>query len=81
MKAVYAPGVVENLIEEVGEEEAKRIIADIEERIAKGTFFEESDPVDLAQLEIEDPEAYEKICRQIEAMPVEEREAVRPTLH
>lgn len=81
MKAVYAPGVVETLIEEVGEEEAKQIIADIERRLADGSFFDESDFVDLDQLEKEDPEAYEQICKQIEAMPVEEREAVKPTLH
>lgn len=81
MKAVFAPSAVASLIEEVGEEEAQRIIKEIEEAVADGTFFTESTPVDLAELEQEDPEAYEEICQQIEAMPFEERNAVKPTYH
>jgi hypothetical protein len=81
MKVVFAPHAVASLIEEVGEEEAQKIMAEIEASVADGTFFEGGEPLDLAELEQEDPEAYEELCKQIEAMPVEERMAVKPTYH
>jgi tetrahydromethanopterin S-methyltransferase subunit A len=81
MKVVFAPQALANLVEEVGEEEAQRIIKEIEESVADGSFFADSEPLNLEELEQEDPEAYEEICKQIEAMPVEERMALKPTYH
>ena len=73
MKVVFAPGLLENLIEEVGEEEAKEILAEIEAAVADGSFFADSEPVDLEELKQEDPEAYEELRQKIEAMPEEEK--------
>jgi hypothetical protein len=64
---VFSPGSMDGLTEE----EQAEIKALIEAKIADGSFFTEAQPVDLDELEQEDPELYAKLAAQIEAMPVE----------
>lgn len=73
MKVVFAPGLLENLVEEIGEEEAAALIKEIEASVADGSFFADSEPVDLEELKQEDPEAYAELCEKIKAMPEEEK--------
>jgi len=59
MKIVFAPGSFEDF--DGTQEELDQLIKSIEEMAVNGTLVEESNPVDLDMLEIENPDLYEKI--------------------
>lgn len=59
MKIVFAPGSFEDF--DGTQEELDQLIKSIEEMAVNGTLMEESQPVDLDMLEIENPDLYEKI--------------------
>lgn len=59
MKIVFAPGSFEDF--DGTQEELDQLIKSIEEMAVNGTLVEESQPVDLDMLEIDNPDLYEKI--------------------
>lgn len=59
MKIVFAPGSFEDF--DGTQEELDQLIKSIEEMAVNRTLMEESQPVDLDMLEIENPDLYEKI--------------------
>lgn len=59
MKIVFAPGSFDDF--DGTQEELDQLIKSIEEMAVNGTLLEESQPVDLDMLEIENPDLYEKI--------------------
>ena len=59
MKIVFAPGSFEDF--DGTQEELDQLIKSIEEMAVNGSLMENSEPVDLDLLEIENPDLYEKI--------------------
>jgi hypothetical protein len=75
-KVVIAPGA----FDDVHEEDQKDLMDAINAAIADGSFFTDSKPVDLEELEREEPEVYAKFVAQVEAMPIES-DGEPPTVH
>ena len=79
LKVVFAPGVLEQLEAENTPEELQEMLDAIQAQFADPTFVENSKPVDMDALFLEDPELYFKLQSQIEKFNSEEFS--QPTLH
>ncbi|MNK09917.1 hypothetical protein D3C87_279240 [compost metagenome] len=72
MKIMFAPGFLEQaLADGISLEDIEQIKKLMEAKIADGTLFEDSEPVDFEQLQQEDPLVYEALMQNIESLPVE----------
>lgn len=66
MKIEIAPGALDDF--EGSQEELEEFLAELEAMVADGTLIEHSQPVDLDELEEEDPELYAALMAQLESI-------------
>jgi hypothetical protein len=69
MKIEFAPGVLEQMEQEMGPEELQEFMNMLKEKIEDGTFLTDATPVDMEELEVEDPEAYAQIVESLVELP------------
>jgi len=72
----FAPGTLEALEAEMSPEELQAFFDDLKAKVEDGTFFTESEQVDLEALREENPEAYERLMAD-----EEDKEVVQRTLN
>lgn len=56
----FAPGCFPD---DMTQEEIDEISAELTKMVEEGTLFENSEPIDMERLELEDPEMYEQLMR------------------
>jgi hypothetical protein len=61
IKIVIPPQVLEQMQQEMSEEDLKELLATIEAAVENGSIFEDSEPINLAEMERDDPEAFAKL--------------------
>lgn len=69
-KLKFAPGVLEGLEQEMSQEELQEFMDALKEAVDTGAIFE-AQPVDLEQLERDEPEVYQALIAQLDLMGVE----------
>jgi hypothetical protein len=73
--------IADGAFDDVPEEDREELMKEIQAAFERGDFFTQGEPVDLDELEREEPEVYEKLVTQIEKMDVEKEGQEPPTLH
>jgi hypothetical protein len=61
MKIEFAPGVLEQLEQDMSPEELQEFMNELKTRIEDGSFLAEAEPVDLEALEETDPEEFAQL--------------------
>jgi len=64
----FAPGVLEDIMNSMSEDEAQNFVDAIYESIKSGEFMSQSTPVDMDLLEMNDPDLYHNIVDQLHAI-------------
>ena len=75
-KIEFAPGVLEQIEQEMSQEELQEFLNMLKTSFESGTIFDESEVVDLEELAISDPDVYNHI---IAALKLAEEEQSIPT--
>lgn len=65
-KIQFAPGVLEELEEDMTPEELQEFMNELKMMVEDGSFFDKSEAVDLDELKTTDPELYEILVEQLE---------------
>ena len=81
LKIIIDPGAIADMEAHMSPEEVQKFIDELTEQIKSGALFENSEPVDLEQLAVEEPEIYAKIMEQEERFQDEDGEYKGPILH
>lgn len=64
----FAPGVLEQLTDGLSQEEAQSLIDELAALAANGELVAKSTPVNMDELSITDPELYDSIQQQLDAV-------------
>ena len=75
---VFAPGVLEQLEQEMNPEDLQPFLDALKEALDDGSFIDQGEVVDLDQMAIDDPETYAIIK---ERLNLEDISINQPTLH
>ena len=65
MKITFSPEAINDLEELMEMEEIQDFFAELQMKIDDGTFFTESEPVDMDQLKIDEPDLYGKLIESL----------------
>ena len=71
LKITFAPGAFDDF--EGTQEELDELVAEIHRLIQSGELFENAEPIDLDELENEDPELAEKLAKSFDEIPTSKR--------
>ena len=80
LKVKFAPGVLDQLEQDLSTDQLQELFDAIAESIEDGSFLTDSEPVDLELLQTEDPELYEQLMDTLEQIENEENQPL-PRLH
>lgn len=80
IKFKFAPGVLEQLEAEMPHADLQLLMSQIQDKIASGTLFSDSEPIDLAELALANPEEYEAIMQQL-GRTEDSDDCVSPPVH
>lgn len=78
MKILFAPGALEALEDELSPEELQQLMDEMKAKIEDGSFFDDSESIDLDELREQDPDLYDLLMERLETLKDRSDD---PTLH
>ena len=72
LKIIIDPDALAEMEEEMEPEELQKFLNELTEAVRSGKMFEDSEPVDMDKLMIEDPELYQKLINREQAFREED---------
>lgn len=76
MKIIISDEALEEIEGMMTPEEAQQFMDELKKAVEDGSFFANSQPVDLEELKTEDPELYELLVERLGELPVDEEETI-----
>lgn len=68
LRIEFAPGVLEELEATMSQEELQEMLDDLADQFNNGTFLENSIPVDLELMSLEEPELYKELMEHMSSI-------------